>query len=91
MPTLLLIALILIVGCSASAYATELKCKREFVSSEWQIIRYTGSSVEPEKVYICKNCNKKTNVNYRYCPNCGASMKNGESRIYYSGNIDLSE
>ncbi len=90
MPTWLLIAITLIVGCFITAFITAHICNREFKSS-WQVIKYTGDSVEPKDVYICKNCNKITNLNYCYCSNCGAMMKNGITRVYYPDDIDLSE
>ena len=90
MPTWLLIAITLIAGCFITAFSTAHICHCEFNSS-WQVIRYTGNSVEPKDIYICRRCNNKEDINYCYCPNCGASMKNGEPRIYYSSEIDLSE
>lgn len=90
MPTWLLIAITLITGCFITAFTTAHICNNEFKSS-WQIIKYTGNSVEPKDIYICRRCNNKEDINYCYCPNCGASMKNGEPRIYYSSEIDLSE
>ena len=88
MPTWLLIAIILIVGCSTSAYVTARICNHEF-SSEWQVISYIGNSVEPKEIYICKRCNKKVDVKHCYCPNCGANMLNGMGRIYYTNGIKL--
>lgn len=90
MPTWLLIAIILIVGCSTSAYVTARICDHEFNSS-WQEISYTGSSVEPKNIYICKRCYYKADIKHGYCPNCGANMTNGAPRHYYSTKIDLSE
>lgn len=90
MPTWLLIIIVLTVGCIASACITKLTCNYEWESS-WQEISYTGSSVEPKEIYICKRCNKKVDVKYCYCPNCGSSMRNGMGRITYSSKIDLSE
>lgn len=90
MPTWLLIAITLIVGCFVSAYVTALIYNRE-IESSWQEITYTGDSVEPKDIYICRRCNNKEDIKYCYCPNCGASMKNGAPRICYSSKIDLSE
>lgn len=88
MPTWLLIAIILIVGCFTSAYVTARICDKEF-SSTWQTIKYIGNSIEPEYIYICKRCYYKADTKYGYCPNCGANMTNGEARHYYSTEIDL--
>ena len=90
MPTWLLIAIILIVGCATSAYVTAQICNHEF-SSEWQVIKYSGSSIEPKDIYICRRCNNKADINYHYCNNCGARMTNGISRYSYSNEIELSE
>ena len=90
MPTWLLITIILLVGCGCTAYTTALLCNKEY-ESEWQVIRYTGSSVEPKDIYICKRCNNKRDFIYHYCDNCGSFMKNGTYRINYSDEIDLSE
>lgn len=90
MPTWLLIAIILIVSCAGTAYITELYCNKVF-ESEWQEITYTGSSVEPKEVYICKRCNHQALINYHYCSNCGALMKNGKSRERFPDKIELSE
>ena len=89
MPEWLLVAIILIVGCFASAYVTERICSRK-IESEWQEISYTGDSVEPKEIYICKRCNKKVDLNSHYCCNCGSLMKNGISYNCYSDKIDLS-
>lgn len=88
MPTPLLIVIILLVGCSTSAYVTARICDYEF-SSSWQLIKYTGSSIEPKCVYICKRCNNQRDINYHYCDNCGARMKNGVVRVYYTNGIKL--
>lgn len=90
MPTPLLIATILIVGCFTSAYVTARICNRE-IESEWQEITYTGNSVEPKNIYICKRCNYKSDLNRHYCSNCGSEMKNGISYHCYSDKIELSE
>ena len=89
MPTWLLI-IVLSVGCITSAYVTVLICNRNFKSS-WQEIRYPGNSVEPKDIYICRRCYNKEDINYCYCPNCGAKMTNGITIIWYSSEIDLSE
>lgn len=88
MPTWLLIAIILIVGCSVSAYVTARICNHEY-SSKWETIKYAGNSIEPEYIYICKRCYYRADTGYCYCPNCGANMANGESRHYYRPEIDL--
>lgn len=90
MPTPLLIAIILLVGCITSAYTTARICNRE-IESEWQEITYTGNSVEPKNIYICKRCNYKADLNRHYCSNCGSAMKNGISYHCYSDKIELSE
>lgn len=90
MPTWLVIAIVLIVGCITSAYTTACICNREN-ESEWQKITYTGNSVEPKNIYICKRCNYKADLNCHYCSNCGSLMKNGTSYHYYSDKIELSE
>ena len=59
--------------------------------SEWQVIRYSGSSVEPKDIYICKRCNAKENYNYHYCKNCGAVMSNGIPYQHFSDKIELSD
>lgn len=89
--------IIIIIGVSAivataciAAHITTLKCNSEF-ESEWQIIEYTGSSVEPKNIYICKSCNNKSDINFHYCDNCGAYMRNGIERINYTGKISLSD
>lgn len=74
----------------ATAYITVIICNHEYGSS-WQEISYTGNSVEPKDIYICRRCNKKVDIKYCYCPNCGANMHNGMGRIAYSNKIDLSE
>lgn len=74
----------------ATAYITTLVCNHEY-SSSWQEISYTGNSVEPKEIYICKRCNKKVDIKYCYCPNCGANMRNGMGRVTYSSKIDLSK
>lgn len=43
MPTWLLIAIMLIVVCSVSAYVTTLICNHEY-NSTWQVISYTSSA-----------------------------------------------
>ena len=90
MPTLLLMIVVLTVGCIASAYVTARICNNNF-ESEWQVIRYSGSSVEPKDIYICKRCNNKKDVAYRYCDNCGARMTNGGYYVTYPDEINLSE
>lgn len=90
MPTWLLISTILIVGCVTTSYFTALICNKEHKST-WQEISYTGGSVEPKEVYICKNCFFQANIKHHYCNNCGALMINGMSRHYYSDKIKLSE
>lgn len=74
----------------ATAYITVLICNHEFRSS-WQAITYSDSSVEPTNIYICKRCNNKADINYRYCSNCGARMADGLPYKYHSSVIDLSE
>lgn len=59
--------------------------------SEWQVIRYSGSSVEPKDIYICKRCNNKSDINYHYCDNCGAIMTNGIPYCVHQDKIDLSD
>lgn len=90
MPTWLLIVIMLIVASVASAYMTERRCNRES-ESEWQEITYTGNSVEPKSIYVCKHCNYKADINCHYCSNCGSKMINGISRHYYSDKIKISE
>ncbi len=90
MPTWLLIVIMLIVASLTSAYMTERRCNRES-ESEWQEITYTGNSVEPKNIYICKRCNYKADINRHYCSNCGSLMKNGASYHCYSDKIKLSE
>lgn len=58
-------------------------------NSEWQVIKYTGNSVVPKEIYICKRCYNKTDINYHYCNNCGAKMTNGVPRDYHSSKIIL--
>lgn len=89
MPTWLLIAIILIVGCSTSAYVTARICDHDY-NSEWQVIVYTSSEVVvPKEIYICKRCYEKPDINYRYCPNCGAKMKNGINYSHHTGKINI--
>ena len=90
MSSVLLVALILLVGCSTSAYVTTHICHDVFESS-WQEITYAGGSVEPKEIYICKNCNYQADDNYNYCSNCGSKMINGKTRIYYSNKLKISE
>lgn len=90
MPTPLLIVIILGIGCVTSAYITARICNHE-IEFEWQEITYTGNSVEPKNIYICKHCNYKSDLNRHYCSNCGALMRNGISRHYYSEKIKISE
>ena len=85
---MIIIVSIVILAIVATAYITTLVCNHEFNSS-WQLINYTGSSVEPKCIYICKKCNNKRDINYHYCDNCGARMKNGVVRIYYTNGIKL--
>lgn len=73
-----------------TAYATVLVCNYE-AKSEWQVIRYSGSSVEPKDIYVCKRCNNQRDINYHYCDNCGARMTNGVYHVNYPDEIDLSE
>lgn len=90
MPSWLLMIVILTVGCITSACVTARICDNDNVSeSEWQLIKYTGSSVEPKCIYVCKECNNQRDINYRYCDNCGARMINGVARIYYTNGINL--
>lgn len=91
MPTWLLIAIILIVGCYTSAYMTARIYKNKTLKSDWQVIKYAGSSIEPKSIYICKGCYYKADHNYHYCSNCGARMINGVPRTYYSDKIELFE
>lgn len=82
-----------ILAMVVTAFITVLVCARE-VTSEWQLIKYTGSSIEPKCIYICKRCNNKSDINYHYCDNCGSRMKNGLIRIYYAANeikLDVDE
>lgn len=90
MPTPLLVAIALIVASIASAYTTARICNHE-IESEWQEITYTGNSVEPKSIYVCKRCNYKADINRHYCSNCGSLMKNGASYHCYSDKIKLSE
>lgn len=90
MAKLVIIGVIVFCVVVLIVYITEL-IRNHNVKSSWQVIKYTGNSVEPKDIYICRRCNNKEDINYCYCPNCGASMKNGEPRIYYSSEIDLSE
>lgn len=84
-PVIILIAISVIVGM---IYITVLICNHKFHSS-WQVIRYTTNSVVPKEIYICKRCNEKKDINYRYCPNCGARMSNGIEFYYHSEKIDI--
>lgn len=92
MPHWLLVTIILlVVGCIITAYVTALACKRR-IESEWQEITYAGGSIEPIEIYICKNCNYQADdIKYHYCSNCGALMRNGISRHYFSEKIKISE
>ena len=73
----------------ATAYITTLICNHESHSS-WQVIAYTSSEVVvPKEIYICKNCYEKKDINYHYCPNCGARMTNGIVYSHNSGKIDI--
>ncbi len=83
MPTWLLVAIVLLVGCGVASYTTALICNKEF-ESDWQVIRYTGDSIEPRDIYVCKNCRFQSDINHHYCNNCGALMINGITRVYYS-------
>lgn len=88
MPTWLLIATILIVGCSTSAYVTARICNNDF-ESEWLIIKLKNDSVEPTDIFICKECHQHENINWRYCKNCGRRMINGKDRQFYSEDIEI--
>lgn len=90
MPTWLLVIILLSVACLTTAYVTSLISNKEY-ESEWQEITYAGGSIEPKDIYICKNCNHQADIKYHYCSNCGALMRNGKTRIYYSGKIKISE
>lgn len=90
MPTWLSIVIMLFIASFTSAYMTDRRCNRE-CESEWQLITYSGSSIEPKNIYICKRCNYKTDLNRHYCSNCGSLMTNGISYYSYSDKIDLSE
>ena len=90
MPTWLLVIILLSVACLTTAYVTSLINNKEY-ESEWQEITYAGGSIEPKDIYICKNCNYQADTMYHYCSNCGALMRNGKTRIYYSGKIKISE
>ena len=86
-PIYCIIALISVIVLTA--YVTVLICNNEFNSS-WQVIAYTSSEViVPKEIYICKSCYEKKDINYRYCPNCGAKMKNGIGYIPHTGKIDI--
>lgn len=85
---MIIIVSIGILAIIATAYITSIVCNYEYGSS-WQVISYTGSSVEPKEIYICKRCNKKVDVKYCYCPNCGANMRNGMGRNYYTNGIKI--
>lgn len=72
-----------------TAYSTVLICNQKYNSS-WQVIAYTSSEVVvPKEIYICKSCYEKKDINYRYCPNCGAKMKNGIGYNHHSEKIDI--
>jgi uncharacterized paraquat-inducible protein A len=86
-PIYCIIALISVIVLTA--YITVLICNHEYNSS-WQVIAYTSSEVVvPKEIYVCKRCSEKQDINYRYCPNCGARMNNGINYNYHSGKIDL--
>lgn len=81
--------IVLISVIALTAYITVLICNHEFNSS-WQVISYTSSEVVvPKEIYICKRCYEKADINYRYCPNCGAKMKNGIDYSHHTGKIDI--
>ena len=86
----IIIGMIVLCIIAATVYITMYIWERVNVS-EWQVIRYSGSSVEPKDIYICKRCNVKEDDNYHYCRNCGVKMKNGTSQIHYSDKIELSD
>lgn len=88
MAKLVIIGVIVICIVALIVYITVLICNRELESS-WQVIKYTGSSVEPKCIYVCKKCNNQRDINYHYCNNCGARMYNGVERIYYTNGINL--
>jgi uncharacterized paraquat-inducible protein A len=86
-PIACIIALISVIALTV--YITVLICNHEF-NSLWQVIAYTSSEVVvPKEIYICKRCYEKADINYRYCPNCGARMTNGINYNYHSGKIDI--
>ena len=87
-----IIGMIVICIIAATVYITIRIWEHEhIVESEWQVIRYSGSSVEPKDIYICKRCNAKEDFNYHYCNNCGAMMKNGVEYRLYPDKIELSD
>lgn len=88
MPTWLLIAIILIVGCSTSAYVTARICNNES-ESEWLIIKLKNDSIEPTDIFVCKNCHMHETINARFCKNCGSRMINGIARNWYSEDIEI--
>lgn len=88
MPTWLVIAIILIVGCATSAYVTA-RIYDTGNESEWLNIRLKNDSIEPVDIFVCKNCRQRENMNYRYCKNCGSWMKNGMGRQSYSEDIEI--
>lgn len=89
MPTWLLIAIILIVGCGVSVYVTASLLNKEFMS-EWLIIKLKNNSVEPIDIFICKNCHIREEDNYRYCKNCGRRMRNGKGSVWsYPEDIEI--
>lgn len=88
----IIIGMIVICIIAVTASITIYIYRQESVSeSEWQVIRYSGSSVEPKDIYICKRCNVKEDFNYHYCNNCGAMMKNGAGYHLYPDKIELSD
>lgn len=81
--------IVLISVIALTAYITVLICNHEYNSS-WQVIAYTSSeAVVPKEIYICKSCYEKKDINYRFCPNCGAKMKNGIGYNLHTGKIDI--
>ena len=72
-----------------TAYITARICNHEF-ESEWLIIKLKTNVVEPEDIYVCKECHLHENNNWRYCKNCGRRMRNGVvAREWYSDDIEL--